>query len=474
MSVIGSGEPLPGGPHEANRPLARQGIGIFATGVGVSAANFVTGVLVARLLGPEGRGEVAAALLYFAPLGFLAGLGIPQAHAFLVARTGRGTNAVYGNSLLAGGIAGSVFGAAGWILMPYLLTSQPADVVQSARWTMLTMPVVVVLGMILPVLQGLHRFELYDAHRILKTVGYVVALLMLWAMGLFTVSAVILVQVIIPLILSAAFLVWVRTRLNLKGFRTSAPLLREAVRFGFRAQVGLALALFNVQVPIAVVANRFDAASVGSFAVAISASGFLLALQNPFNLILMPAVAKRVGAGQALLIMRAIRLGLLFFGAFALGLIVLGDWLVRLLFGVEFTGAIGPMKITVVGYAALGLVDILDRACEGLYKPMSPGLGRAAGLVTMIVALVLFVPALGLNGAALAFTAGMLVNVFVMLLMLQRAGGLLGLRHLIPRMDDVRLVVRAVRYRVPPGQTSTSPPESSHPTVRSSRATDPS
>src|SRR5690349_8489573 len=86
-------------------PLARrivEGEGAFygllltvLTQVAVIGINVITGVITARLLGPDGRGEFAAITLWPQVLSGLASMGLPIAATYNICNHGEARSAIF-------------------------------------------------------------------------------------------------------------------------------------------------------------------------------------------------------------------------------------------------------------------------------------------------------------------------------------------------------------------------------------------
>jgi O-antigen/teichoic acid export membrane protein len=69
------------------------------TNVAISLFGALGGILAARLLGPEGRGELAAAVAWGGMFTVIMSLGMPQALTFFVARDVKTIGSVFSRSL---------------------------------------------------------------------------------------------------------------------------------------------------------------------------------------------------------------------------------------------------------------------------------------------------------------------------------------------------------------------------------------
>ena len=76
---------------------------IFVANALTLVSGLVTGLLAAWALGPEGRGDLAVAVLYPNIVALAAGLGLPHATRFFVAREPRKLSMLFSNALLFAG-----------------------------------------------------------------------------------------------------------------------------------------------------------------------------------------------------------------------------------------------------------------------------------------------------------------------------------------------------------------------------------
>ena len=90
----------------------------------MSVLGVFTGVVAARLLGPKGRGELAAIQAWPSALAALALLGTSEAVLYFCARAPLRRAQYLGAALLIGTIGALVFSLAGFFAMPRLLASQ--------------------------------------------------------------------------------------------------------------------------------------------------------------------------------------------------------------------------------------------------------------------------------------------------------------------------------------------------------------
>src|SRR6185369_11681183 len=108
------------------RPLIfRTLITNFAlTGIGL-----VNSILLSRWLGPDGRGEVAAAMLWPTLLIYLSSMGLIIGITYFAALPESKPQAIFGNALWLGLAQGGLAILVGYACLPWLLHSQTASLI---------------------------------------------------------------------------------------------------------------------------------------------------------------------------------------------------------------------------------------------------------------------------------------------------------------------------------------------------------
>src|SRR4051794_34904218 len=98
----------------------------------LGALGIVTGVIAARWLGPQGRGELAAIQLWPSLFASLAMLGLPDAVIYFSARHPSQSRRFLVTAGLLAFVVAPVFAAVGFVLMPNLLAAQSPRIIHAA------------------------------------------------------------------------------------------------------------------------------------------------------------------------------------------------------------------------------------------------------------------------------------------------------------------------------------------------------
>ncbi|MEW5985863.1 MAG: oligosaccharide flippase family protein [Chloroflexota bacterium] len=366
----------------------------------VTVAGAVGGILAARLLGPAGRGELAAAIVWAGVLGTVAQLGMPQALIYHTARDAEATPTIFTTAL---GLL--LAQSAAVILLGQLLVSltlarwQPA-VAPAVRYYLLSIPCTLLSTYLCAIAQGLRRFHLASLVRTAMAATYILALVVAFAwrwQGAGDVLALFLaLQAATALILLLIFL-----RLYGSG-RLDGVRLRELIGYGLKAAGGDVAWIANARLDQFVMSAFVSPSALGQYAVAVSYATTLFPLSGALAMVLFPHVAngRRGQAGGR--IKRALAWNLVVSAAGAIVLALVSPLLLPWLFGVEFQAAVWPAVLLLGGTVILGSNYVLSDGLRGLGRPALPSAAQLMGVGVTVVGLLLLLPVLGIMGAAVA------------------------------------------------------------------------
>src|SRR5215469_592801 len=165
--------------------LLRGGSGFAAvvqTGLAtvlVLAINVVTGIVSARALGPQGRGELSALLLCPQFLSFLFALGLPSSTIVTIKRAPENASALMGTALVLSAVMGLVAAASGFVLMPRILKQYDASLIATARALLVFVMLGVTSTVVMAALQLRDRFVVYNRIRFWQSLLTLAALVTL-------------------------------------------------------------------------------------------------------------------------------------------------------------------------------------------------------------------------------------------------------------------------------------------------------
>src|SRR3954454_18878470 len=110
-------------PHAVLEPPRRRSLSSLVfftsgTSVAIGALGLVAGALAARLLGPEGRGELAAIQTWPTCVATIAAVGLPEALVYFNSRNRKETAAYFVSGMLLLLLGSWIFIAIGFVGVP--------------------------------------------------------------------------------------------------------------------------------------------------------------------------------------------------------------------------------------------------------------------------------------------------------------------------------------------------------------------
>jgi O-antigen/teichoic acid export membrane protein len=400
--------------------IANAWLGTIATNGLILACNVGTGILLARLLLPEGRGLLAAIMFWPGLLCTVGLFSLDQAVAHRVAKAPLDQGRVAATALF---LALALFCITAPVVaasLPYLLGAERRAWWLTSQLYALAFIAVTYLGAPARAIDyGELRLIRYNSWRVIAPLVYLSGLTLLWMMDFVSVPLAlwsswlgVAVMGVIPIACRAAAFA------HLPSYSEARRLARLAVRFH-----GTNLASLLVsQIDRLWIVLIFDDAAIGLYVVAVTWAGTgLHAVYSSFSTVLFPYLAAEADARrQRALLATGLRYAcLVLVGAIA-ALASLTDWLVPALFGADFHRSAPIAYALLAAYLPWSYRQIIVYGLRGL--------GRAhPGTIAEVITIVIFIAcvwpltgALSLMGVPAALVLANSISLLYLVHYLQR------------------------------------------------------
>jgi len=440
----------------ARPPALRSAVQTYTANVVGAFLSLASVLIVARVLGAEGRGHIAflTAIAWFTAN--LSTAGVNEANANLAASVPRLRRALATNSLLLAFVLGSAaFGVVAALVT--LFPSVAGDADRSLLWmTLGFLPLLVLQPFLRFLVEADYGFFVSNAGRVVPPALNVTLNGLLALLGLLTVGSAVAVW-LAGQVLTVVLLAWYVER-RLAGFgRPSAALAGQALRFGVKAHVGRVMLLGNYRLDQWLLGAISGARELGLYSVAVAWAEALWYLPTALAAVQRPDLVRarvREAARQAT---RVFRVTALITAAGALVMVAAAPVLCATVFGAEFRGSVDDLRVLAAGAVGVVALKLFGGALVARGRPGLQSLGLGLGFVCTVVLDVVLIPPFGGLGAALASTLAYTAAGSVMAVTFLRA---LEARpsDLVPRVGELAEFARDVRARFRRGSAA-SPPE---------------
>lgn len=421
----------------------RAVFGTAVTNAVLAGVALITGVLAARLLGPEARGHLAAAQVVGSFIAAFGSLSLGESLVYFVGRRQHPPWVVLKTAALVATASTCLLIVVGVLAMPSLLSGQPASI-SPARVYLFVGLSFVLFGFPVTYVRALQHYRLWN---ILRTIPWACWLLTLMAFALTErrdVVSIVLVFVVLQLLFVP--LVWIMTKdLAARSVGVDLTLVRPMLRYGTPLLIATLPHALNLRLDQLLIANAQTAKELGLYAVSVSWAGLGLPLMGAVGAILFPRLAGLEETEAHATLGRFARAGVLI--AVVIGSVsaVSGPFLVPFVFGEDFAVPLLLPVVLAMGTSVLGLNGILEEGIRGLGDPRSVLMAELIGLVGTVVLLFLLLPKWGILGAAGASLIGYMAVTVVLSLRTKRTTGLGVSDLLLPNTSDLRVIAEELR-----------------------------
>lgn len=392
-------------PKVRQRVLAPMGFD-----AAILVTNLATGIIVARALGPSGRGELAATLLVAQMAAWLFSMGSSEAISYFQASKPEEGPRLLSSWLLITLPLSIVGIALTELLLPVIFAAQTDTAIELARIYLIVIPVIAYQQIFSGMLLGDHDFLYYNVTRFLypalAAVIYVACLLF----NAFSVEWALIANGA-AMAVALALSVW-RSLRHHGLARPDKALLRHTFKYGVKAHAGSTAGLVNARLDMIVIPAYLAAASVGLYSIATNVTSIITTLTGTVALMALPIAARQKGAPRPILITLQTAMGISL--AIAIPLAILAPVLLGLVYGAEFEGASTALRLLLPG-AVLGAgVNVLAAGLLAANRPLTVSVAAGLAAVLTIGGLIVFLPIGGINAAAIVTSAAYVVEFTLM------------------------------------------------------------
>lgn len=415
----------------------RDTLGILGTRVVWSVIGVVTGVILARWLGPHDRGLLALALLLPSTVLTLVKLGISQATVFFINRKEATVDRVASNSVLLALVLGLASALIVWLLRDNLLHSVLGDLPAWALvLALIRVPLLLLDNYLYSILQATGQFGVYN-RRLLQSEALrlllVVLLVVVFDLGL---PAAVVIYTIIAAVNIAWLMLTMRRDIRF-SLSLDLPLLRRMLSFGVRSYVQVVTAHLLLRIDVYMVQAFLGPAETAFYALALHFTELVLEVPQAIGLVLYPKLAALPEDEVHRLTAQTCRRTLMVTIPAALALAVLGPPVIALWYGEPFAPAGAPLPWAAVGVVMMSIFVIVTRNFTSRQKQR---VNTVAGLLALVINVGLnfvLIPAYGIVGASLATAIAYTGACAILMAFFLRESGLPWTAVIVPAREDV-------------------------------------
>ena len=429
------------------KTLHAFGVNIFLLPLGIA-----TSVLIARTVGPTGKGSLDLIIATAALLAMALSVSLPQGVTFVVAQGKAAANVIASQLIFV-----SMLQAFVALVVLVLLRFTSYFQLFLPNWGLWILGGVVLYVWVdlitkfwAAILIGQQQIAIVNNSEFVGRVTQFVSLFLLGG-ALYLSGKQLSVGFLFLVALSASVLISVLLLASLGfKFQWSRDLsgLKGALAFAVPCY-GANLAQFlNYKLDVFVVGFFAGAASVGRYTLAVSLGQLLWLMSNSVASVLLPKIAASTDEGGSIRHTALVtRLSLWATALCGLALAVLATQAIPLLYGEAFRPSIMALIWLLPGIVVFSVANVLAAYIAGIGKPRLNLIVSGVSLIVTIGLDLALIPNLNIVGAAIASTVSYSLSALLLIVFFIRETGASVREVLLPTSGDVRMLLSAVRLR---------------------------
>jgi len=379
----------------------------------VIVIQIATIVIIARFYGSEGNGVfVLAFLLPYGLVSFLT-MGLESSNIYLIGKMKAGVSEVFFSNIWFGLVLAIMGLALGGLVIIYGAQSLFPNINEDLLWLALACyPGLIIQKLTSSVLQGMQKYTQYNFVSLISPSLLFLFSLMLFLNGvddlLYLIGAnciAIYSSLIITIFVTKSYIAMTK-EVSLNAF------LSTAIKYGYKVHIANILSFINYKVDLLIVNMILNPFSTGIYVVAVQMSERLWLFSQALSTVLFPTLSSSQGSESLKVKFTFISCQIVFLVTMvgSVFLSAISYFLIDLLFGLEYIGAVTPLLALQPGIVALAVSRVIssDIASRGV-----PEFNMYASMIVVVINIlgnILLIPAWGLVGAAMATSAAYIVN----------------------------------------------------------------
>lgn len=428
------------------KTLHAFGVNIFLLPLGIA-----TSVLIARTVGPTGKGSLDLIVATAALLAMVLSLSLPQGVTFVVAQ-GKVAANVIASQLVVVSLLQTLLAL---VILVLLRFTDYFQLLPDWGWWVVAGVVAYVWVDLLTkfwsaVLIGQQQIAIVNNSEFVGRVSQFVGLFILVAV-LYWSGKQLSVGFLFLVALSASTLINILLLFSLGlKFQLTRDLsgLKGALAFAVPCYAANLAQFLNYKLDVFVVGFFAGAASVGRYTLAVSLGQLLWLMSNSVASVLLPKVAASTDDDSSVRhTARVTRLSLWATAACGLALAVLATQAIPLLYGEAFRPSIMALIWLLPGIVVFSVANVLAAYIAGIGKPRLNLLVSGVSLIVTIALDLALIPRLNIVGAAIASTTSYSLSALLLIIFFIRETGAPLREVLLPTSDDVKVLLSVVRLR---------------------------
>jgi O-antigen/teichoic acid export membrane protein len=427
-----------------SKGLLANTISTMGFSVAILLVNVATGMITARMLGPEGRGDQAAMILWPQFLAFALTFGLHTSLLYHVKKSPEEEGEILYATIFWSALISLVAMGVGMIFIPIWVSNNPASIVPG-QWFLLVIPFMHLFFILNALFRAREEFHLFNLMRYLTPVLTLAMLVLFIVADMFTpiTSSLAYLLPYLPITVWALFRSLRLYRPKLQAIRAT---FKRVLRYGAGSYGIDLLGTLVLYIDQIILIGLLAPGPLGLYVVAVSLSRMVNVFSSSIIMVLFPKASELEAQEAALLSLRVYKLSTAIAVLGSAVIVLAAPIVIHLLYGADFLASIPVFRLLLLDVVIGGAVFVLGQSFMAVGKPSVVAISQAIGLAILIPLLYVLVPQYGILGAGVALITASVARLIYMVFNFERRFRF-GYRAQLITMEDCRWFMSNVKSR---------------------------
>ncbi len=372
----------------------------FATRIALIGVGLITGILIARILGPEGRGLYAVAMTVSTTGIQFGNLGLHASNTYYVAKDRTLLPSLVGNSILVSVVFGFISAAvwAAFHAWPAIAPVHGFLLLLSLLW----IPIGLAYLLMQNILLGIQEVRAYNTIELVMQVISVIVLTTVIVTNIVKVEIVFLVGLLTVLLSTIWTFSRIKKHLRVK-LAISISLFQDNLKYGMKAYTAALLAFLVLRADLVMVKYMLGAEQAGYYSIAVALADTVYMLPVVVATILFPKLTSMNEKKQKWNFSKKAILSIGFILALLTGVTAAAAGpIIRILFGQAYEPAVPALIWLMPGIFFIGIQSVAVQFLNSEGFPPLIIVAWSLAFLVNIISNLIAIPAYGIKGASIA------------------------------------------------------------------------
>jgi len=400
--------------------------------------GLVAGIIIARTLGPEGKGLWT--ILYLIPTMslLLSSLGLEVAIVYFSGKKEFENETLISNALMLAIILSGI--CIIFLLALYYTLGRKifgGTTIQLLHFIGVTVsiPILISRRIFVSLLQGHSKIKEFNIVLVAEKLVFLIVIIFFLIINYITIDT-ILVSFISSIMLSLIFSLYYTHKLSRIKISFNQQCMRKLLTFGIKGYWGNIFQFLNYRFDMFLVNFFLGPGSVGIYSVAVNLTEMIWYPSSAIATVLLPKASRSKYAESGSLVQKTAKWTFWVTFFLAIVLLISSKFLINILYGKAFLPTVDVVWFLLPGIILFSLTRITATYFIGAGKPIINAAISLLSLIANVILNLIFIPRFGINGAALATTISYTISTILTISIFVKMSGLPFFQMIVVKSKD--------------------------------------